>query len=189
MNIEIRKAKPEEAEQKIDINIEVWNTTYKDLIPQDIIDKLQFKDQARVDKKKKSLEEKNNTYVALVDGKIVGFNTFGNSRDEKYSDAGEICAGYILDDYQGLGLGRKLAVACMQELYDQGYRTFISKCLDGNPSNEFHKSLGGVYVGQSDFAPIGIYVGKENIYYHEDLEKTINYNIDKIKEKEKKLIK
>lgn len=187
MNIEIRKAKPEEAEQIIDINIEVWNTTYKDLISQDIIDKLQFKDQARVDKKKKSLKENNNTYVALVDGKIVGFNTFGNSRDEKYGESGEIFAGYILDGYQGLGLGRKLAVACMQELYDKGYRTFISKCLNGNPSNEFHKSLGGVFVGQTDFTPMGIYVGKENIYYHEDLEKTINYNIERIKEKENKL--
>lgn len=38
MNIEIRKAKPEEAEATIDINIEVWKTTYANLIPMEIIE-------------------------------------------------------------------------------------------------------------------------------------------------------
>ena len=55
MDIVIRKAKPEEAEQIIDIGIEVWNSTYKDLIPKDIIDKLQSKDEARIERKKKSI--------------------------------------------------------------------------------------------------------------------------------------
>ena len=41
MNIIIRKAKPEEAEKNIDINIKVWKTTYKGLISQEIIDKVQ----------------------------------------------------------------------------------------------------------------------------------------------------
>ncbi len=40
MNVEIRKAIPEDAERIIDINIKVWNSTYKDLIPKEIIDNL-----------------------------------------------------------------------------------------------------------------------------------------------------
>ena len=50
-----------------------------------------------------------------IKSQIVGFNTFGNSRDEKYSDAGEICAGYILDDYQGITMHNKailLGISC-----------------------------------------------------------------------------
>lgn len=58
MNIEIRKAKPEEAEQIIDINIKVWNSTYKNLISQKIIDKLQFKDDERIRNKEKDFKEK-----------------------------------------------------------------------------------------------------------------------------------
>ncbi len=58
MNIEIRKAKPEEAEQIIDINIKVWNSTYKNLISQKIIDKLQFKDDERIRNKEKGFKEK-----------------------------------------------------------------------------------------------------------------------------------
>ncbi len=187
MDIVIRKAKPEEAEQIIDISIEVWNTTYKNIIAQDIIDKLQSKDEARIERTKNNIKENQNTFVAEVDGKIVGFNTYGRSRDDNYANSGEIYAGYILDDYQGLGLGRKMAVECMKELLNQGFTTLVTKCLEGNPSNEFHKSLGGEYIGKSVYEPMGIHVGNENIYFHEDLEKTLNYNIDRVKEKEKKL--
>ena len=182
-NIVIRKARPEEAERIIDINIKVWNTTYKDIIPQEIIDKLQTKDQARIEKNAKSIEEKSNTFVAEIDGEIVGYTTYGKARDENYPNAGEIYAGYILDDYQGLSLGRRMAVACMEEMIKDGYMTLITKCLEGNPSNEFHKSLGGEFVGQSSFDPIGIHVGIENIYYHSDLKKTLGYNKEKLEKK------
>lgn len=182
-NIIIRKAYPEEAERLIDINIKVWNTTYNGLIPQEVIDKLQSKNLARIERNKKSIKEKNNIFVAEIDGKIIGYSTYGKTRDENYTDAGEIYAGYILDDYQKLGIGRKLAVACMEEMIKNGYTTLITKCLKGNPSNEFHKSLGGEFVGQSTFEPLGIYVGIENIYYHNDLLKSLKYNKDKIEYK------
>lgn len=42
MNVEIRKAIPEDAERIIDINIKVWNNIYKDLISKKIIDNLNF---------------------------------------------------------------------------------------------------------------------------------------------------
>jgi hypothetical protein len=71
----------------------------------------------------------------------------------------------------------------MKELLDEGYTTLVTKCLVGNPANEFHKSLGGVYVGQDTFEPRGIYVGKENVYYHDDLAKSYEYNLNRIKQK------
>lgn len=180
-NIVIRKAKPEEAKDIIDISVKVWNTTYKDIIPKEIIDKLQSVDDARIKRTEDNIRNNNNTIVALVDGKIVGFNTYGKSRDSEYPSSGEIYAGYILDDYQGLGLGRKMALICMEELLKEGYTTMITKCLEGNPSNRFHKSLGGIMVGQSSYDPLGIHVGVENIYYHEDLKKTLEYNLERVK--------
>ena len=72
-NIVIRKAIPEDAETIIDINIEVWNTTYKDLIPKEVIDKLQYKDKERIVRNQKIIREKQNIFVAEVDGKVVGF--------------------------------------------------------------------------------------------------------------------
>ena len=59
MNVEIRKAIPEDAERIIDINIKVWNNIYKDLIPKKIIDNLNFFIK-RIKNKKPVLTKKKN---------------------------------------------------------------------------------------------------------------------------------
>ena len=184
-NIVIRKAVPEEAETIIDINIKVWNSTYKNIIPQEIIDKIQTKNNERIEIQKEIIAGRKNVYVALVDGLIVGYESFGKSFDENYQNSAELYTAYILENYQNLGLGRQMAIACMKDLLDEGYTTLVTKCLVGNPSNEFHKSLGGVLVGQDSFKPMGIYVGKENVYFHRDLAKSLEYNIEKLNKKNK----
>lgn len=74
-----------------------------------------------------------------------------------------------------------MAIACMKELLDNGYTELVTTCLVGNPSNEYHKSLGGVLVEQKEFTPLDIYVGMENIYFHKNLKKTLDYNVEKEK--------
>lgn len=189
-NVIIRKAKPEEAETIIDLNIKVWNSTYKGLIPQEIIDKLQSKDNNRIESMKQRIQNDHNIIVAQLNGKIIGYYSFGPSNDEKYQDSGQIYAGYILKEYQGLGIGRKIALVCMTELQEKGYHTLITKCLENNPFNSFHKSLGGIYMGEDSFDPMGLHVGMENVYYHDNLEKSIELNKKKLEIKsEQKLSK
>jgi len=57
-----------------------------------------------------------NTYIAIVDDKIIGFSCYLESRDEDLEDAGEIMAIYILKEYQGFGIGKKLMEVCYKEL-------------------------------------------------------------------------
>lgn len=178
MNIEIRKAKPEEAKSIIDINIKVWATTYANLIPIDIIKKVQVKDEKIVKNKEKRLRKSQDTIVALVDSKIVGYHSITEAKNVDYENCGEICEAYILDDYQGLGLGRKLTIECMKELLSQGYTSMVTKCLVGNPANEFHKSIGGVFVKEMPISFMDIWTGKENLYYHENLQKRIASTIN-----------
>ena len=67
----------------------------------------------------------------------------------------------------------------LQELLNEGYTELVTACLNGNPSNEFHKSLGGILVEQSEFEPLGIHVGTENVYFHKNLRKSLEYNSSK----------
>lgn len=53
MNVEIRKAIPEDAERITDINIKVWNSTYEDLIPKEIIDNFNSLTRTGINKKEK----------------------------------------------------------------------------------------------------------------------------------------
>lgn len=47
---------------------------------------------------------------------IIGFSCYVESRDSDLEDTGEIMAVYILKDYQGLGIGKRLMDACYKEL-------------------------------------------------------------------------
>ncbi len=109
--IEIRKANAEDAAAKRYIHYHSWNETYTGLIDQNYLD-------TRTLDKCVALARKypQNTYVAEVDGKIVGFSCYVESRDENLEDTGEIMAVYILKDYFGLGIGKKLMEACYNEL-------------------------------------------------------------------------
>lgn len=180
MNIVIRKARVEEAEKITDINIKEWWSTYKGLIPDDVIAKIQVKDQARIDRTKKAIKEKNNTFVAEVDGKVVGFSSYGKSKNENYPDSGEIYTCYILDKYHGMKIGRMLADEVMEELIKEGYETMITRCLVGNPFNAWHKALNGIFVGNSIIDMRG-YELEDNVYYHEDIYQTYESNKEKIK--------
>lgn len=179
MNIEIRKAKVEEAKDIIMINNIEWRSTYKGLLPDYIFDKREENSEERIEKFKKSIQENNNIYVALVDNKVVGFASYGKAKDDEYSNAGQIYACYILDEYHKYGIGTKLITHGMEALVNDGYTTMISGCLEGNPANEFHKFVGGKYIKTIDF-PIFDYVAKENIYYHENLAKSLEMNKQKL---------
>ena len=178
MKIEIRKITEEEAEKKIDINVKVWWTTYRGLIPDEIIAKLQTKTQERIERQKQTIREKNNTYGIYVNNKLVGFSSYGPSRDENYKDSCEIYSCYILEEYQRLHLGRKVVIKILKDFIQEGYKTMITKCLVGNPSNKFHEAIGGQFKGVTESELMGEKF-KENVYYHEDIRKSLILNQQK----------
>lgn len=175
MKIEIRKITEEEAEEKIDINIKVWWTTYRGLISDEIISKLQEKTKERIERQKQIIREKNNTYGIYVDDKLVGFSSYGPARDENYKDSCEIYSCYILEEYQRLHLGRKVVKKILEDFVQEGYKTMITKCLVGNPANKFHEAIGGVFREKTETDLLGVKL-LENVYYHEDIKKSLELN-------------
>ena len=172
MKIEIRKITEEEAEEKIDINVKVWWTTYRGLIPDEIIAKLQTKTQERIESQKQTIREKNNTYGIYVDNKLVGFSSYGPSRDENYKDSCEIYSCYILEEYQRLHLGRKVVIKILEDFIQEGYN------LVGNPANKFHEAIGGDFRNHTEIDLLGERF-LENVYYHEDIKKSLILNQQK----------
>ena len=182
MNIIIRKAKEEDAKEIAQINNIEWKITYKELLPEWIFNKREENIEERIEKMKKSIKEKNNIYVAVDNDKIVGFASYGASKQEDFPNEGQIYACYILDDYHGASIGRRLIIRAMESLVNDGYTTMVSGCLKGNSANEFHKSVGGVYQKTVDFEVFG-YKALENLYYYEDLVKSLEMNKEKLKQR------
>lgn len=54
----------------------------------------------------------------------------------------------------------------------------ITKSLVGNPAYNFHQAIGGKYVNAINFEILG-YTLTENIYYHDDITKSLMINKNK----------
>lgn len=110
-NIVIRKATIEDAEGKGYVHYQSWIETYTGLFPDEYIQSLTLEKSVKLAK-----DYPENTYVALMEDRIIGFSCYLQSRDKDLEDAGEVMAIYILKDYQGLGIGQKLMEVCYKEL-------------------------------------------------------------------------
>ncbi|GAA0070075.1 GNAT family N-acetyltransferase [Clostridium sardiniense] len=144
----IRKAIPHDALGITIVNVYTWKITYTGLIPDELIDK-------RIDNLKylakeirEDIEKNNNFIVASIENTIIGFCNYGKSRNESFMDSGEINALYVLHGFQGEGLGEDLFLAGAKELKHLGYSSVIINCLQGNPSIEFYKHMGGNVVSE-----------------------------------------
>ena len=54
--------------------------------------------------------------------------------------------------------------AATKELKEMGFDKMIIACLKGNPSNEFYKHIGGVYIKDGEYKRLHL---PENIYYYD----------------------
>ena len=82
---------------------------------------------------------------------------------DKYENAAEIHSLYILKEYQGNGYGKMLYDYAIKNIMEKGIKNLVIGCLNGNPSNNFYKHLGGKYIGNHLFREKYI----ENIYLFE----------------------
>ena len=142
-----------------------WNETYQDIVPKWVLDELKNNEEERAKKSYDEFDKNNNNQLVLeVDNKVVGFVNYGISEDEEYQNRGEIFALYIIAKYKGNGFGRKLVEEVKKEFKQQGINKMIIACLKGNPSNEFYKHIGGLYVKDRIYKRLNL---PENVYYYD----------------------
>lgn len=124
-----------------------WQQNYRGLVNDEFLDNLDKNEEQRVLRIKENFNDKN-TIVLVNDEEIVGFVRYESSDYKDYMNAGEVCALYILDGYKGLGYGKKLFEAAIDDLRKQGYEKFIVGCFKGNKANEFYLHLGCEKIGE-----------------------------------------
>ena len=165
MNYIIRKREKKDCISIGNIIAISWNETYKGIVPDEELKRLMNCKKELGQKQINDFAENNNNYLVLeVDNKIVGFSHYGKSNHDE--DCGEIRALYIIKKYHGYGFGRKLVEASMEEIKKLGYTKMIITCLKGNPSNEFYKHIGGVYIRDGMYERLQL---PENVYYFEKI--------------------
>lgn len=125
MSPEIRDMRPEDADGKGYVHYTSWQETYRGLIPEACLAKRNLE---RCREAAHRWPE--NTLVADMDGQIIGFACYGVCRAEDLPDCGEVIALYVLKEFQGLGIGKKLMDAALNRL--ASHHTVALWVLKGN---------------------------------------------------------
>lgn len=115
------------------VHVFTWQNAYLGLIPGSFLQSLSV--EQRTTNWIKNIESplpKSHTFVAEINGEIVGFLGIGSSRENDLADQGEVYAIYVLPGIQGRGIGTALMQAGLQALKIEGFTSAILWVLDGN---------------------------------------------------------
>lgn len=127
----IRDARGGDEPAVADVHVRAWKTAYAGLIPQDYLDSLTPADRIPGYRFGAEGPAVPRTILAL-DGSLLGFATFGASRDADAASAGELYALYVDPDRWRTGAGRALLAATRAGLLAAGHAEAILWVLRGN---------------------------------------------------------
>ena len=141
----IRSAVPNDADAIARVHIDSWLTTYRGLMPDNVLDNLSF-DRRREWWQSILRDQAEQVLVAEEDSQVVGFTYFGAERENDPVYRGELYAIYLLMDYQKKGIGRLLFKASAEGLLKLGMNNMLLWVLSINPARHFYERLGGKYL-------------------------------------------
>jgi ribosomal protein S18 acetylase RimI-like enzyme len=160
--ITIRPARPGDAYDIAQLDVETWRTTYAGVLAASYLVGLSER-RREAGWRSVILREPRDVRVAVDStGAIRGFGSCGPHRGDR-SFAGEVFTLYVAPDWQNQGIGRRLLLALFRRLVAAGRRSAILWVLRDNPSRFFYERLGGQQVSRRSFAVGG--AGIEAIAY------------------------
>jgi ribosomal protein S18 acetylase RimI-like enzyme len=146
--IEIRQAKPSDAEAVAEAHDDAWLNAYRGVIPGVELDRLVNR---RGPEWWDSAIRKGSRISVLSFGEqVAGYANYGRNRARSLSYDGEIYELYLRPEFQGLGFGRRLFTAARKDLAQSGMKSLVIWALsDNDPAVDFYRALGGRAVARS----------------------------------------
>ena len=146
--VTIRDAEPKDARAIAEVHVASWQHAYRGLLPDGFLDRLSVDDRER-SWRTTFADPAYGVVLADDAGRIVGFASFGPSRDEAASDAtGEIPAIYVHPNALGTGVGRLLFDAAMGKLRERGFARATLWVLEANAqARRFYEKAGWTWDG------------------------------------------
>ena len=155
----IEKIKKEDAKELAHNIAVVWNTTYNGIVDNEFLEILYSNEDYSAKNIINKIDNNDNYYVLKLNNKIIGW-IYYDYVSNKYENAGEIYSLYVLKEYHKKGYGKLLFNFAVNDMKKNNINKFVVGCLEGNPSNEFYKYMGGKYIDNNLFREKYL----ENIY-------------------------
>jgi ribosomal protein S18 acetylase RimI-like enzyme len=143
--ITIRRALPGDAEKIAVVHDSAWRDAYRGIIPGRELEKLIAR--RGPDWWRRAVAQGSRILVLSTHGGVTGYVSYGRNRAPALDYAGEIFELYLAPEYQGVGFGKRLFTAALQDLIDAGLPTALVWTLEDNRrAVEFYRRIGGRQV-------------------------------------------
>ncbi|HEU6441506.1 MAG TPA: GNAT family N-acetyltransferase [Microvirga sp.] len=145
--VSIRHAKPDDAPALSRVFDAAWREAYLGIIPGVTLDRMFAR---RGERWWRSTVTRGRPLVVLDIGQgIAGYASYGRCRDRSLPAEGEIDEIYLLPEYQGIGLGRRLFKAVLNDLrHSDMPRVAVWALEENGRACAFYTSLGGRRVAR-----------------------------------------
>jgi len=137
-----RNATVEDAQSIVEINLQMWRTTYRNLVSSKTIEARFLTNDKRIETAIDQICTNNTYIVAEIDYRVIGFIQYIQSNNKDFEDYGVIQALCILDEYHRIGVGKVLFNLALYELKKLGFKRLYLDCLVGNSANDFYLKMG-----------------------------------------------
>ncbi len=154
--INIRYAAVEDAAKLGDIHVRSWQAAYQGIVPDEVLNKLNPQKSQQLFAK--LINEGAAQYGVILDKEeLIGFISFGKSRDEEHDEKdGEIYALYLDPQKYHQGYGTPLFQWGIAELTKKGFSRIFLWVLEENlDARKFYTKNGFVYDGVKQEITIG----------------------------------
>ncbi|MEM8749854.1 MAG: GNAT family N-acetyltransferase [Pseudomonadota bacterium] len=124
-----------------------WRQAYSGIIPHKSLDTMV----RRRDPKwwERAIRHSTRIFVLESQGQIIGYTTLGANRVSALKQEGEVYELYLLPEFQGVGLGKKLFLQARSELNRMGLSGCVVWALEDNePACAFYENAGGRAVAE-----------------------------------------
>ena len=146
--IEVRRARPSDADTVAAAHDEAWRAAYQGIIPGAELERL-------INRRGPGWWDgairKGSRISLLVFGDdVAGYANYGRNRARSLHFEGEIYELYLRPEFQGLGFGRRLFTSARRDLLQSGLKSMVIWALsDNETATEFYRALGGRMVARS----------------------------------------
>jgi GNAT superfamily N-acetyltransferase len=140
----IRAALPADAPGIAQVHVESWRAAYVGTVPQAVLDRLSVDRRQELWARRLADPGETRTFVAVRDGRVVGFAGTGRLTDPEYAPGtAELETIYLLAEVWRLGLGRLLMHRSVDDLDERGFSSAILWVLtDNDRGRRFYEALG-----------------------------------------------
>jgi ribosomal protein S18 acetylase RimI-like enzyme len=141
----IRPARASDAAGIARVYVDTWRDTYAGLIPVPALVGLSHRRLTQIWAEELARPASGQVVVIANDvaSGIVGFGSCGRMRGDTLPYKGEVFTLYVLPDFQGDGIGRRMLGRLFATLSARGMNSAVIWVLAANPARFFYQTMGG----------------------------------------------